>query len=815
MASPVTVVQLQNASADTQTIEQVVNGSATATVTTRLGTTVPTLLNAIMQLINTKTISFAGTFNYNTIYPLGAIVNYTVNGITSSYVSIENGNYGIYPNGSNVPAGQPNLNWQLLAAGAQLTAVLSSLLQANAGATVTGGLTVDSGTATGNFTVLGDVISNSGTTYSYPNTDGVVFGFVDSNGALLFGIREDQSIFSPGQAQLPVGSTSTASLLSIPSSFTVGGNLTVSGTLSGQNFSNLPYPNTDGIVFAFLDASGQIMAWLDETGALISAVSTNTNAPALVTVTPEILNTSVTQQNYYQSTDSSGNPQIATLHAVTSTTAHTQPAETLLTSAGKNFFPALNTDGTVNFISSRTGNNRRFKMNADGSGQFYEELQKTYAQFANGAPTTHHILMTGQSLSTGNEGVTQLSTTQPFANTMFYYSGSGGNQGVNTNVNGASGVTTTPLTALATETVANGMADSITSSARSVLFDNPSGLKSYDILYSGSGIANTTYLGLCGPTDDPPSGTASYQEFVAQIKAGKQLAGASNYVIPCMVLIHGESDDNATLGPVYYTALQHWHADLQAAIQANTTQTNTVPFLLSQTCAWAAYSQVLYPHTALAQLQAAINFPQNFIMVGPEYYLIHSTASGPSPHVTYDQWGDGGAHLVADGYRWLGEQFGKVFRRVFLEGQQWLPFTPLAITRTGKVIAIDMHVPVGPIVFDTVHISNPGNYGFEYADGGNSATIQSVALDPVIPNRINITLNTTPTGTGKVVRYAYTATNGTGNDNNGPGLGPRGCVRDSDATVSYYNASVTCNMLTAGQPYPLWNWLTTFSYNIN
>ena len=52
MATPITFTQLQNASADAQTLEVVVNGDENTDVTTRLGNTYPTLdkaLKLIMQ----------------------------------------------------------------------------------------------------------------------------------------------------------------------------------------------------------------------------------------------------------------------------------------------------------------------------------------------------------------------------------------------------------------------------------------------------------------------------------------------------------------------------------------------------------------------------------------------------------------------------------------------------------------------------------------------------------------------------------------------------------------------------------------------
>jgi hypothetical protein len=269
---------------------------------------------------------------------------------------------------------------------------------------------------------------------------------------------------------------------------------------------------------------------------------------------------------------------------------------------------------------------------------------------------------------------------------------------------------------------------------------------------------------------------------------------------------------NTFAGTLYGQCLLNWQSDVQTAVQAKTGQTNTVPFLIYQTSDWAAYSGITAPITGLQQLNNTIQYPSKFIMVGPTYQYPR-VGSVNNNSGSYDSFGSGGAHCIADGYRWLGEQFSKVFRQVFLQGKPWLPLTPLKFTRTGNVVAIDFHVPYGPLVLDTTHVATIANYGFEYYDDNASATIASVALDAVLTNRVNITLSTVPTGTNKTIRYAYTGVPGA--NAAGLGLGPRGCLRDSDPTVSHYTSTVTLNMLTTGQPYPMWNWCTVFSYGIN
>ncbi len=89
------------------------------------------------------------------------------------------------------------------------------------------------------------------------------------------------------------------------------------------------------------------------------------------------------------------------------------------------------------------------------------------------------------------------------------------------------------------------------------------------------------------------------------------------------------------------------------------------------------------------------------------------------------------------------------------------------------------HVPVPPLVVDTTLVTNPGSFGFEVTDEGAPAlAIASVALSG--PDAVKIVLNRAPAGAARL-RYAHT---GTLNASSGPTTGPRGNLRDSDATPS-------------------------------
>jgi hypothetical protein len=129
------------------------------------------------------------------------------------------------------------------------------------------------------------------------------------------------------------------------------------------------------------------------------------------------------------------------------------------------------------------------------------------------APTPYdieHILITGQSLSTGLESEPVVSRTEPFQNVMFntslMYEPS-----VNAATLGASNIQFVPLTATLTgnpgasdnETLGNGFADTVVNADRttSQMLPLPTAAS---ILVSGSGLSGNVYLQLCGPTGTLP-----------------------------------------------------------------------------------------------------------------------------------------------------------------------------------------------------------------------------------------------------------------------------------------------------------------------
>jgi hypothetical protein len=393
----------------------------------------------------------------------------------------------------------------------------------------------------------------------------------------------------------------------------------------------------------------------------------------------------------------------------------------------------------------------------------------------------NHVLGTGQSLSVGAVGYPPLSRTQPYKNLMF-------TTGV---IAGATNlVAFTPLIEGALpgggthpddETLSSGFANLASLLATTLA---GGGGHRHDILVSAHGVGGTAYIGL-------KKGTPPFAAGMAQVKAGRDVARGlgKSYVVRAVTLVHGESDhqdDNKR----YADDLAQWQADYEEGVKEITQQSELVPMLHTQISNWTRYGQAT-SHIPGAQLAATLRSHGKLVLVGPKYHL---------PYV------NDGIHLTNEGYRQMGEDYAKVYRRVVLEGRRWEPLRPSVVTRDGAIIKVRFEVPSPPIVLDTRLVSNPGHFGFEFTEdvppplrgAPVTPTPAIVAVATTAPDEVTITLSSAPAGTNKRLRYAFT---GASLAAAGPRSGPRGNLRDSDRTASRHG-------------YPLHNWCVHFDESV-
>ncbi len=358
----------------------------------------------------------------------------------------------------------------------------------------------------------------------------------------------------------------------------------------------------------------------------------------------------------------------------------------------------------------------------------------------------NHILVTGQSLALGAQGVPALTTTQPYNNKMLWYYPTYPH------------LPLIPLKESTTESIDSAMGNFITGSTPN---------KDYNMIVTRSALGGSKYTVI-------KKGTQTYQNSLSEVKNASW--GVSDleqhYRFLAIAVLHGEDD---RFNPDYEANLVEWQHDYETDINTITGQNETIPFFIDQI---SSFSKGGMPPSPRAQLEAAKHNPGKIYLVGPNYFLTYKDT----------------VHLINVSYRQLGEYYGKVMTKVLLNHEDWKPLMPETITREGKIITAKFHVPSPPLVFDTALVLYQTNYGFTYNDtGGRKINITKVEI--ISPDTVQVTLDQIPNGTNQRFQYAYRAANVL------PGAfistSARGNLRDSDNTPSQYGN-------------PLYNWAVHF-----
>lgn len=415
---------------------------------------------------------------------------------------------------------------------------------------------------------------------------------------------------------------------------------------------------------------------------------------------------------------------------------------TQVTGTGDNSAPHI-LGGRLRFLSTRRGELAEYAYDGEFVGRAYADAGR-YEQ----------VIITGQSLAQGGANPA-LTTTPPYPENAFKFTNGPVGNGAEVIV-----PTIAPLAEAVNETISTGFAKKLLSYAldRTMLVcGQAQGGQRYSAIKKGG----TTNI---------------FSDCIKQVGFGNDLLGGS--AVRAVFLIHGEADGNAG-NTDYANNLVELLNDYTADVKAENGQHEPPVMLLCQTSSASGYRDLAERDvfaTPFLQLQAASTHPRIF-MVGPKY------------HLTYKDY----AHIDAESTRLWGEYYAKVYRRVVIEGEDWKPVSPSEVNVSGSDVVIDFHVPVGPLVLDTVAVVDPGNYGFNLLNAG-AASITDVTLTGA--SQVTISLSAPPPS-GAVLSYAFH--NGI-YTKSGWAEGARGCLRDSDTEPSEYT----------GQP--MHNWCAAFNH---
>ena len=225
-------------------------------------------------------------------------------------------------------------------------------------------------------------------------------------------------------------------------------------------------------------------------------------------------------------------------------------------------------------------------------------------------------------------------------------------------------------------------------------------------------------------------------------------AGGKSYGVGVIVMTHGETDCNNTS---YGDQLVQLLSDYNSEIAPITGQTYKIPMFLNQQhgCPGApacTASTEVRPTANNFEWQLGVQHKGDFVCTGPKYqYPAHSDGDG--------------IHLNVTGYQLLGEKTAQVYYQRAVLGQDWQPLQPIDVSRNGRVVTVQFHVPVPPLnwdtSFDAPNIAAWKNgKGFELFTSSSNIMITSVAISG---DSVQITAAADLPATGLNVGYALTS----------------------------------------------------------
>lgn len=189
------------------------------------------------------------------------------------------------------------------------------------------------------------------------------------------------------------------------------------------------------------------------------------------------------------------------------------------------------------------------------------------------------------------------------------------------------------------------------------------------------------------------------------------MQGEYNYAPAKSSLGLTQGSSPTTIKQEYKSLMIHLKNNMQSDVINKYQQTDKPLFITYQ--AGAQYTRGKSLEVGMAQLEAS-NENDDIVCAGPVYPMT-----------------DRGGHLDPNGYRWFGEILGKAYYNTKILGQKFKPLQPLKISRTDnpKVLEIQFLVPKPPLVLDELTVRKVTNYGFEIFEDNVKRLIDNISVD--------------------------------------------------------------------------------------
>lgn len=279
-----------------------------------------------------------------------------------------------------------------------------------------------------------------------------------------------------------------------------------------------------------------------------------------------------------------------------------------------------------------------------------------------------------------------------------------------------------------------------------------------EVLVTATGIGGA-------PFEAIRKGTRPWENMLHGVRRAVALA-PSGVTVDALHWRHGESQETASVAE-YTAMINQAHADFIADVVPITGQAQPPVMVLQQIgrmeatgIAGVAAFKLDGPGYAVAEIARGADASK--IVAAPQYVC---------------EFGDV-FHMVPSSYAFMASHAAKALRRHRL--RRWRPLQAIATAREGDAIDIAFAGGWldwgGALCLDTSWVTDPGQFGFVFRDGSQSARIQHVAV--VDRATVRVRLDKVPTGEAMLLGIGFFAS--TELDEQGRTTGLRCCLRDND-----------------------------------
>jgi len=407
----------------------------------------------------------------------------------------------------------------------------------------------------------------------------------------------------------------------------------------------------------------------------------------------------------------------------------------------------------LNIYADQLGDRRNFTGNLCTAGAVENPVKQVCTDCEPKDYT--HLIMYGQSLSTGQESHVTLSAENVPNNYMFgdqiwINYGNADSQNLHplqgTRAKNAQDIIECPLLGAANHIQLKGLHENIIATSAGT-----SG-KSIEELSKES---QTTTL---------------YNDYTTALNIANAFVNKTSSTITCPALFWLQGEWNyvggngltpgsaATLDKNEYKSLMLTLKNNMQNDLKNVYSQTSAPLFITYQCG-AQYTRGRELAIGMAQLEASNEYA-DIICAGPVYQMT-----------------DVGGHLDANGYRWYGEMLGKAYYKTVILHEDFKPLQPLELSRDNtdaKKVIIKFLVPKLPLVLDDKTLAKITDYGFEVYNNNARQTISNVSISD---DCVILTCAQNLTGKIEVVYAGLNAVYAPPVDGNGRGSGN---LRDSD-----------------------------------